>query len=165
MARARREAGFTYVGLLIAVAVLGVALAATGQVWRTAAKRDKEQELLFAGREIRNAIASYYAGTPAGLVRYPRTLEDLVADRRMPVVRRHLRRVYPDPMTGREEWGLVPAPDGGVAGVYSLSEDSPMKIAGFASGEAEFVDAGRYADWKFVYVPPAAARKRPAAKP
>ena len=55
-ARRPRHAGFTYVGLLIAVAVLGVGLAAVGQVWSTAAAREKERELLFVGNQYRAAI-------------------------------------------------------------------------------------------------------------
>lgn len=155
----RRHAGFTYVGLLISVAVLGVGLAATGQVWRTAAAREKERELLFIGNQYRTAIMSYYAGTPAGQIRYPRSLEDLIEDRRMPAMRRHLRRVYPDPITGGEKWGIVAASDGGIAGVFSLSEQPPLKIAGFTGANAKFENAERYSDWKFVYAPPTATRK------
>lgn len=161
MVRARRHAGFTYVGLLIAVAVLGVGLAATGQVWRTAAAREKERELLFVGNEYRRAIMNYYAGTPAGVVRFPRTLQDLVEDHRVPIMRRHLRRLYPDPITGGERWGIVPAPDGGIAGVFSLSEERPLKIAGFIGADMKFENAERYSDWKFVYTPPADIRKPP----
>lgn len=163
--QARRHAGFTYVGLLIAVAVLGVGLAATGQVWRTAAAREKERELLFIGNQYRTAIMNYYAGTPAGQIRYPRSLEDLIEDRRLPVMRRYLRRVYPDPITGGEKWGIVPASDGGIAGVFSLSEQPPLKIAGFIGADAKFEKAERYSDWKFVYAPPAEIRKPPIPAP
>jgi len=166
MVRARRHAGFTYVGLLIAVAVLGVGLAAIGQVWRTAAAREKERELLFIGNEYRTAIMNYYAATPAGLVRYPRTLQDLLEDRRTRALKRHLRRIYPDPITGSDAWGFVPAPDGGIAGVFSRSEQRPLKIAGFIGADARFEDAEKYSDWKFAYAPfkppaPPAARKAP----
>lgn len=160
-ARRTRHAGFTYIGLLLAVAVLGVGLAAVGQVWRTAAEREKERELLFAGSQFRTAIMNYYAGTPAGQIRYPRSLEDLVEDHRMPAVRRYLRRIYPDPITGGDKWGIVPASDGGIAGVFSLSEQAPLKSAGFTGADAKFEKAERYSDWKFVYAPPAAIRKPP----
>lgn len=162
---ARCEGGFTYVGLLIATALLGVALAATGEVWRTAAKREREQELLFVGNEFRNAVTSYYGATPAGKPRYPRALEDLVEDHRFPVPRRHLRRIYADPMTGRPEWGLVDAHGGGIAGVHSLSEARPLKTGNFAPRDAKLQGAERYSDWKFVFEPrdagPAARRTIP----
>lgn len=156
-----RHTGFTYIGLLLAVAVLGVGLAATGQVWRTAAAREKERELLFVGNQFRTAIMNYYAGTPAGQIRFPRSLEDLIEDHRMPVVRRYLRRVYPDPITGGDKWGIVPASDGGIAGVFSLSEQAPLKIAGFSGADAKFEGAERYSDWRFVYTPPLASRHQP----
>jgi hypothetical protein len=71
-----------------------------------------------------------------------------------------LRRVYPDPITGSEKWGIVPSPDGGIAGVFSLSDERPLKVAGFVT-DKKFEDAERYADWKFVYTPPADMRKPP----
>ena len=55
---ARSEAGFTYIGILLAMALFGVALAATGDVWRTAAQREREQELLFVGSQFRSAFLS-----------------------------------------------------------------------------------------------------------
>ena len=48
----------------------------------------------------------------------------------MPV--RHLRRLYKEPITGQDEWGLVEAPGGGVMGVYSRSEDEPIKTGNFS---------------------------------
>jgi hypothetical protein len=77
---------------------------------------------------------------------------------------RHLRRVYPDPITGKDEWGLVKSADGGFAGVYSLSEEAPLKTAGFALRDASFEGKARYADWQFTYAPPTAPAK-PGAKP
>ena len=70
----------------------------------------------------------------------------------MPV--RHLRRQYVDPMTGKANWGLVEAPGGGVKGVYSRSEDAPIKTGNFLLKNEEFENAERYADWKFVHSPP-----------
>jgi type II secretory pathway pseudopilin PulG len=149
------QRGFTYLGLLFAVAVMGVALAGAGQVWQTAAKREKERELLFVGAQFRSAIAQYHASSP-GAGRYPMQLEELLQDDRYPGVRRYLRRLYRDPMTGKSEWGLVKAPDGGILGVHSLAEGRPLKNAGFAEADAAFVDVETYAEWKFVATPPPA---------
>ena len=147
------EEGFTYLGILIAMALFGVALAATGEVWRTAAQREREQELLFVGNQYRQAFTNYYAGTPAGKPRFPRTLEDLVEDSRFPAMRRHLRRVYADPMTGKPDWVLLDAPGGGIAGVQSRSEAKPLKTGNFAPPDAKFDGAEHYSDWKFAFVP------------
>jgi type II secretory pathway pseudopilin PulG len=160
------EGGFTYVALLIAIAVLGIGLAATGQVWSLASQREKEKELLFAGREFRNAITAYAKNTPGPVPRYPVKLEDLLNDNRYPGVKRYLRRIYRDPMTGKAEWGLVQAPGGGIQGVYSLSTGKPIKVAGFDYEDRMLAGAATYADWRFFHqpeTPPAARAAAPAA--
>jgi type II secretory pathway pseudopilin PulG len=143
----RRESGFTYLGILLAVAILGVMLAAAGTVWSTVARRDREVELLFVGEAYRSAIESYYRGSG----QLPRELQDLVEDRRSLVLIRHLRRLYVDPMTGRLDWEIVRTPDGGVLGVHSGSQGVPLKKANFPAGEEDFADAGCYCDWLFVF--------------
>ena len=146
--RPRRNAGgFTYLTMLFAVALLGLGLALTGEVWRTAAMRDKEAQLLYVGGQYRNAIGRYYLGGPA---QYPRALEDLLKDSRQAGTERYLRRLYPDPVTGKAEWGLVKTPAGEITGVYSLSDEKPFRTTGFGAGN-KFDGATKYSEWKFVY--------------
>ena len=148
----RPARGFTYLGLLFALALIGLALGAAGTVWSAAARRDKEQELLWRGGEIRRAIARYYqAGN--GLHMFPKTLEDLLEDRRGPVMLRHLRRVYADPMTGAADWELLRNVNGELIGVASSSSAEPVKQRGFAPTDVGFDDAACYCDWRFVYLP------------
>jgi type II secretory pathway pseudopilin PulG len=59
-----RSKGFTYLSLLIVVAITAGALAAAGGVYSQAAQREKERELLFVGEQFRQAIALYYWRTP-----------------------------------------------------------------------------------------------------
>ena len=145
-----RERGFTYVAVLFAIAFMSLGLALTGEVWRTALARDRETELLYAGNQYRRAIERYYLNGPR---QFPRALEDLLKDPRKPGTERYLRKLYFDPLTGKSEWGIVKAPDGGIMGVYSVSEGSPKKVAGFAFANREFEGAAKYSDWKFVYNP------------
>ncbi len=164
------ERGFTYLGLLAAVAVASVALAATGVLWQTEAKRERERELLFVGNQFRRAIEHYYWHTPGAVKAFPKTLEDMLYDTRAPVPARHLRRMYADPMTGSADWELIPSPAGGIAGVRSRSQAKPLKQRGFRGRDAGFTEREHYAEWAFVYTPPRtpAARKpgaKPAAKP
>lgn len=160
----RRHLGFTYLTVLFIVAILMTGLALAGEVWETAAKRDKEAELLFVGNQYRHAIALFYERTPGGVKRYPTTLADLIKDPRQPSIVRYLRQLYPDPMGGKE-WGTVKAPDGGIAGVYSLSEEKPLKTGNFKLRDAGFEAAQTYADWKFIYSPAAAAQTTPQPAP
>ena len=96
--------GFTYLGVMIIVMVMGMALAAFGTIYSQTAQRDKEAELLFVGEQFRAAIESYYLKSP-GERAYPKKLEDLVEDKRFPMPMRHLRRIYRDPITGGTDWG------------------------------------------------------------
>lgn len=145
--------GFTYIGLLFAIAILGFAMAATATVWSTSAKRDREQQLLWTGDQYRRAIASYYTNGPPGMREFPRSLADLVDDQRGPVVRHHLRRLYPDPVTGKFDWQILQLPDSSIMGVASISSQEPLKRAGFVDADSTFENASCYCDWRFVYLP------------
>lgn len=147
----RRARGFSYIGLLILVAVMGISLAAAGEIWYTALKREKEQELLFVGAQFRRAIEQFHKNTPPGNARrYPLQLEELLLDPRHPETRRYLRKIYLDPMTGDTEWGLVTGPGGEIFGVYSLSEDKPLKQAQFRLADKDFEGKTKYTEWVFM---------------
>ncbi|MCP5247558.1 MAG: type II secretion system protein [Candidatus Accumulibacter sp.] len=146
----RRQTGFTYLGLMILVAILALATSGTLTLGSIVQRRDAEQRLLEVGGSYRQAIASYLNSSPAGDRRYPAALTDLLRDPRDPGVRRHLRQLYPDPITGSREWGLVAAPGGGIMGVHSRSKGQPIKIAEFDPENASFEGAASYSDWLFV---------------
>ena len=160
---APRRRASRYLTVLFVIAILLGGLALVGETWETSARREKEAELLFIGNEYRRAIGLYYASTPGAVKRYPSTLEDLIKDPRQPSTRRHMRRLYPDPMTGKE-WVVVKGADGGVAGVQSLRRERRSRLAGFRVRDASFEGAQKYSDWKFIHTPPAAPAQ-PAAKP
>jgi type II secretory pathway pseudopilin PulG len=145
-----RERGFTYLTVLFLVAFMGLGLSLAGEVWHSAVMREREVQLLYAGNQYRRAIERYYVSGPS---QFPRSLEDLLKDPRKPGTERYLRKLYADPLTGKSEWGLVKAPDGGIMGVFSPSEDKPIKTAGFTFANRDFEGAGKYSDWKFVYSP------------
>ena len=161
-----RQLGFAYLTILFVVAIMTAGLAVVGQVWQTAAVREREVELLHIGNEYRKAIERYYL-TPkeAPLRQYPKNLTDLIKDPRQAGTVRHLRRLYPDPITGGAEWGLVKSPDGGFAGVYSLSEEAPLKTGNFLVRDASFEGKAKYSDWQFTYAPAAVATAVPGAAP
>jgi type II secretory pathway pseudopilin PulG len=159
-----RQRGFTFLGLLIIVLVMGAGLAALGTIFSHEARREKERELLFVGHQFRDAIASYYLRSPGVAQVYPKSLADLVEDKRFPMPVHHLRRIYADPMTGKPDWALVESPTGGIMGVHSVSEEAPVKTDNFDAADAAFKDAQKYAAWQFVYVPPQPAQAAAAPK-
>ncbi|SFI22117.1 Type II secretory pathway, pseudopilin PulG [Collimonas sp. OK307] len=145
------HAGLAYLSLLILLAIIGVAAAATLQMGSVLQRREAEEELLAIGSEFRSALVSYANATPIGQQAAPRTLSDLLKDPRYPSIRRHLRKLYADPISGKPEWGIVLSIDGkGIVGVYSLSTATPIKIGNFDPAFQNFADKKSYADWVFM---------------
>jgi type II secretory pathway pseudopilin PulG len=151
------QSGFTYLGILAAVVIIGISLATVGVVWSTHGRREKEAELLFVGEQYRAAIGRY---VNAGGI-YPRSLQDLVLDQRLPLTRRFLRRLYADPMTREADWELIQTDDGGIMGIASASALKPIKLAGFSLANKSFENARSYAGWRFIYVGTKARNQAP----
>lgn len=145
-----RESGFTYIGLLVLVGIMGMVLAAAGEIWHTAQKREKERELLFVGNQFRVALNQFYRHTPGQARRYPLRLEELLEDPRYPGMHRYLRKIYLDPMTRSTEWGLIRGPNGEIYGVHSLSEDAPLKKGNFRLVDKNFEGKTKYSEWVFI---------------
>ena len=125
--------------VLMALLVMGIATAAIGPVWHTEIRREKEAELLFRLGEYRAAIARFRAdrGRP------PRELKDLLEDRSQLQTRRYLRKLYRDPITGRDDWKLDFAADPtgailGITDIHSSSEQEPIRA---------FKGKRTYKDW------------------
>lgn len=146
------QRGFTYLGTMFLIIFIGIGLAKAGLLWQTEVQREREKELLFIGEQYAMAIGSYFESTPSGPKQYPASLEELLQDHRFPGVRRHLRKLYSDPITGSEKWGLIKQ-QGRITGVYSLALQRPLKKAGFSAAWTAFADAESYAAWKFIYAP------------
>jgi type II secretory pathway pseudopilin PulG len=102
-----RQGGFTLSLLLVFITVMGILLTRAMPSVIAEVQRDQEEELIFRGEAIRNAIRRYKAlnGT------YPTSLEDLLKVRP-----RILRKLYKDPMTGEGDWELVTAVQAGAGG-------------------------------------------------
>jgi type II secretory pathway pseudopilin PulG len=144
-----------------------MALMAALDCWTVQRQREREQELLFAGDAYRQAIRSYYFAAPAGAVRtLPTSLQALLEDERHPKALHHLRRLYPDPMQGNADWGLLRAGPL-IYGVYSQSQAQPIKQDGFAPANAGFAGKASYREWVFVFsaVPMPAMPATPTASP
>jgi type II secretory pathway pseudopilin PulG len=150
-----RSAGFTYIGLLIFIAMLGAAATASLGAGANLLRRGAEAELLAIGLEFRAALKSYAEATPFGQPDAPKELAELLRDPRHPGVRRHLRRLYPDPLTGRTEWGVVRDPGGRILGIHSLSTTATLRQDNFPFGLEAFKEARRHDEWVFALMPQA----------
>jgi type II secretory pathway pseudopilin PulG len=147
----QRQQGFTYLSLVILLAIMGLVGAAALKVDALLARAAAEQELLEAGAAFSAALDSYAAATPQGKPPQPPTLQDLLKDTRFPGIKRHLRKIFVDPISGKAEWGITYLGDKvGVIGVYSLSQAQPLKLANFDERFQNFDNKTHYAEWKFV---------------
>jgi len=144
----KRQRGFAYLWTLMLVAFMGVGLTIAADLYTTAMRRDKERELLFIGHEFRHALEAYNKANGAG--QYPLTLEELLKDPRFPSAKRHLRRLYNDPITGKPDWALV-LQQGRIVGIRSTSAQRPIKQENFDDDDAGLAKKPRYADWLFTY--------------
>jgi type II secretory pathway pseudopilin PulG len=142
------QRGFTLIAVLAAMMLVALALQGVMAVVSQQAQREREAELQRVGTAIAQAIGSYYRSSPGSVKNWPQSLEDLTGDRRFVDARRYLREVYADPIARTANWGIVRAPDGGIAGVFSQSTDTSLR------GD------GRYSDWKFVFSPESADNTR-----
>lgn len=149
------EAGFTYLVVMVAAAVMAILAGAAATLTSREVRIEQEAELLFRGAAYRRAIRSYREAGGG----YPRDLEDLLRDPRV-AGRRHLRRLYPDPF-GSGEWTLILTPGGGIAGVASKGKEKPWRQSGFPPEFAQFEGAARYADWLFTDSPPRSRPRQP----
>jgi type II secretory pathway pseudopilin PulG len=161
--RTGRVRGLVLLALLLFIALASLATALAVEVWATALQRARETELLFVGDQYRRAIESYWRATPGRVKTLPVSVEALLTDDRFPTPVRHLRQLYPDPLTG-EPFVLV-RQGGGIAGVQSSSKDPPLKIANFPPRYRQFEAAQSYEQWTFVFTPPRSAPRAVPPKP
>ena len=148
----RRQAGFTYLGLIIFVFILGMVGAATLKIGALLQRAHAEQELLEIGYQFSTALRTYAEATPRGQPSQPLSLQELLSDTRSPTPRRHLRKIFVDPVSGKAEWGLVRmgGEGGRILGVHSLSQAAPLKLANFDGRFPGFENREHISDWKFM---------------
>lgn len=142
--------GFTYLSLIILVAIVALITASAVKLGSVLQRSKAEQELLDIGGAFSDALKSYADATPQGQPTQPPSLKELLKDPRFPGTRRHLRKIFVDPMTGKAEWGIVYLGDKvGVLAVYSLSDAKPVKISNFPVRYSGFEGKNRISEWKF----------------
>lgn len=133
------QTGFTYLTLMLATLIISIMAAVAAPVWVTVMKREKEEELLFRLNQYRRAIELYRGDARSPhFNKYPKELEDLLDDRASAVTKRYLRRLYPDPITGKMDWVIereappsgsgLSMTSGGITNIHSSSEAKGLRI-------------------------------------
>ncbi len=148
-----RQNGMIYLALLLAVALIGGVSAVSLKVAQTIQQRSAEAELILIGLEFYHALKSYADATPNGLPNTPENLTELLKDPRYPGVKRHLRRIYYDPLTGKAEWGILRGPDQRIYGIHSLSRSDVLKQDNFPAELVYLTGKAKHTDWVFAAIP------------
>lgn len=91
------EAGFSMPALLAMLAIMTLALMLAMPSWRYLVQDDKEQELIFRGRQISSAIARFQRRNGNAL---PASFEQLVEGK-------YLRKAYADPLMPDGKWRIL----------------------------------------------------------
>lgn len=146
---AARQGGFTYLGVMFVIVLMGIGLAGAGQFWSLTSQRDKEAQLIWVGSQYVRALRAYHARSP-GRKTWPLTLEELLEDRRFPTPVRHLRQPYRDPLAPESAWELIRNAEGRIVGLHSQAAGVPLKQANFPLLWEDFAGMQSYADWRFV---------------
>ncbi len=154
------QRGFGYLAVLLIVLMLAVAMGATYERLDTLMQREKEQEWLFAGKQYRQAISSYYNKSPNGFKELPSSIDDLLQDKRFVATTRHLRKPFADPLTGGD-WTLIRDENQKIKGVYSQSDGAVLQISQLLDVEIDnLIETATYANIKFEFK---ATEKAPAS--
>jgi len=149
------QRGAVLLMVLICVTLLGLMAGIAGTSWQTIMQRAKEADLLWKGNQIRQAIGKYYNTShtqgPAPKA-FPSKLDFLIKDPRFLEVRRYLRKIYPDPMTGKN-WEIIKNSSDQIIGVRSSSNKAPFKLDNFSEENKSFINQQSYHNWQFIYQP------------
>jgi type II secretory pathway pseudopilin PulG len=155
----RNCSGFTYMAALVLLSIVAVAATYAFSIGEAAHRRDLEMELIYVGKQYQLALRRYAAVTPPGYSRHPRSLDDLLLDSRLPGTVRHIRQLYPDPITRQSDWLVHRNSIGEVVAISSRSTLAPIKTSGFDTESSGFENAASYQDWVFG-VNPAPTQRR-----
>ena len=147
-----KTGGFTLLELMVASMILLILTSMALPLAQITIKREKERRLRHALWEMRDAIDHYKEAADRAAFQikadshgYPPSLDDLVkgVESQGGVKLKFLRRIPPDPMTGKIDWGL-----------RSMQDDTDSDSWGgqdvfdvYTKSEGTALDGTKYKDW------------------
>jgi type II secretory pathway pseudopilin PulG len=95
--RSRKTDGYTLIMLMFLLFIMSLGLMVAVPVWQTQIQREKEEELIFRGKQYVEAVRLFQIKKPGA---FPKDFDELVEEK-------CLRRLFKDPMTKSGEWNVV----------------------------------------------------------
>ena len=89
--------GTVLIILMVAVLIMGIGLLVAAEVWETQIQRENEEELIFRGKQVVEAVRLYQLKHPG---MFPKSFEVMIEEK-------CLRRPFRDPMTAQGEWNII----------------------------------------------------------
>lgn len=145
----RRERGVALFAALLFAVAMAALLAALSRLWEARSQRERERDLLWAGRQFAVALQRYAAATPADQAPAPVRIEELLQDERTEPLQRHLRRIPIDPMTGASNWEYERDAQGRIVAVHSSSSAKPLAPDNLWPEPRVFEGTTSYQQWVF----------------
>jgi len=102
----RKASGYVLIMLMFVVTAMGIGLLVAVPVWQTQIRRDKEEELIFRGKQYVEAVRIFQIKKPGT---FPKTIKELVEEK-------CLRRPFRDPMNPAGDWNIILLPESGAQG-------------------------------------------------
>lgn len=125
----RGETGYTFVAVLVLLALCMLGLSIAGPLWSDAVKREREQELKRVGALYATALQRYRDASPGNMKQYPQRLDALLRDDRYVGIQRYIRKLYVDPTNPGQQWEVVLDEQQRIRGIYSKSRPEWKFIA------------------------------------
>jgi type II secretory pathway pseudopilin PulG len=89
--------GYLIIMLMMAVLVIALGLLVAVPVWQTELQREKEEELIFRGKQYAEAVRIYVQKNPG---RYPASLKELLD-------KKCIRKLFKDPLGPDGQWNVI----------------------------------------------------------
>ena len=125
-----REAGYTLAVVMVLTSVLLVTLSGAVINWQKAMQREREEELIYRGKQFMRAVELWQRKFPGT---YPTTLDALLSTNNT----RFLRKKWKDPITNSNEWRLLKVnPDGSISGLTVLPGSTPLGPSSFGGSSS-----------------------------
>ncbi len=93
----KKVQGYIILLLMFSVFVISIGLMVAVPIWQTQIQREKEEELIFRGKQYVEAIRLFQQKKPGA---FPREFDELLEEK-------CIRQLYKDPMTENGSWNVI----------------------------------------------------------